>query len=304
MWRPLSWILETIAGIRLYQPPGWTTPAVGSAGATDASGGRSFEAFRSSRALYDLWGPVPDSPYEPYHCATLFAALDRMRSTAEPMPSGPAEVALYENTPALEAAGPPLEPLWLVQGVMVVVDLPGPSTVALGAKLVARGCQPVCTFDNWPHPHANLRPEAVLAMLLRHAPVVAAARAALLPGAPPVWLCDADRLSGSRPSPGRFDNRYFLDDTVLPGTAVLRGAGIGRIVVVKPEGGTALQKDVAAWLADRAKDGFEVYAATADDPALDLRAIQPAREHFPQVGSRADAGGFGTLIPEPSSSGG
>jgi hypothetical protein len=302
MWRPLSWILELIGGARIYVRPGWRTPPVGDLQAPDALGGDGYVALRSARALYEVWGPPPGSPFEPFHCVTLFAALDRLAASREACPPSAVDVAVYEQHPNLQPSDRPLELLWLVQGAMVVVDLEGPSSVALAARLVGLGCQPVCTFDNWPHPSAALNPERVLAFLLRHGPVVARARPSILPSAPPVWICDRDRLTGGRPSPGRFDNRYFLDDTVLPGSAVLRAAGVGRIVVIAPTRAAPLTKDVAAWLADRGKDGFEVLRADVDDDALDIRPIQPVREHFPAVGSRSDAGGFGTLVPEPSSS--
>jgi len=303
MWRPLSWIFEAIGRLRVKNRPTWSMPQVGESRAPDVASSNLWRAHATAEALYDLWGPPQGSPFEPYHCVTLFAALDHPDLKGKASPLGSAQFVPAEVL-ALCKPGPPVQPLWLVQGTLVVLDLDGPASVAAAARLVAGGCQPVCTFDNWPHRRGVLKPEVTLGAMLRHAPVVAAARERLLPSSPPVWVCDRTRLTGARPSPGNFDNRYFLDDTVLPGTRVLRLAAITRIVLVIPVHASTVQRDVRAWLADRRKEGFETWVTAADDPDLDLRPLTLDREHFPAVGSRSDAGGFGALVPEPSSSGG
>lgn len=302
MWSPLSLILEALTKARLYWAKAQNVPAIGASGATDALGGETWKRFATARTLFEIWAPALDSPFEPYHCVTLFAALDRANIAPHPLASSSAQSV--EAVQVLRPTSELLDVQWLTQSTMVVIDLFGPSTVALGARFVQRGCQPVCTFDNWPHPRAVLKPQFTLAALLRHAPVVAAARPLVQVASPPVWLCDRSRLVGSRPSPGGFDNRYYLDDTLLPGTQFLQRNGIGRIVVIGPARDAVLSPDLNAWLADRARDGLEVFAASVDDPHLDVRPVTPKRTHFPRVGSRSDAGGFGSLVPEPSSSGG
>lgn len=254
--------------------------------------------------LFDTWGPVPGSPWEPFHCVTLFAALERI---AAPGPTAPAVAAKLEAGPhlaPLPADAWPDRPPWLMEGTLTVIDLDGPQSVALGARLVRAGAQPVCTFDNWPHQAGVQKPEEVLAQLLRHATTVAAARDALTPSSPPVWLCDRQRLVGGDPRPRQFDNRYFLDDTLLPGTGYLKKAGIGTIVVVQQTASTSMSRDLEAWLADRAADKMAVFVTHLQTEHLEAEPITPVRSHVPKVGLRSDAGGFGRLIPEPSSSGG
>jgi hypothetical protein len=188
---------------------------------------------------------------------------------------------------------------------MVLVDLPGPKSVALAARLVQAGMQPICTFDHWPHDRAGIPAERVLEQLMRHSVVVAEARKRLTPEAPPVWICDSLRLTGGRPAPGHFDNRYYLDDSLLPGPRMLRSAGIERLVLVVPSANATISADLGFWLGERLKDGFQTLRVSIDDAGLEARPFTPSgdRNAF-RVGGRNDAGGFGVLVPVPSEGGG
>lgn len=302
MWRPLSLILEVITNLRYRSRFNRLVPAIGVAGAVDVRGGDTWKRYAKPRSLFEIWAPALDSPYEPYHCVTLFAALDHARISPHPPPPG--VVDRIEEHPVLQSPEQPIEVHWLTQSTMVIIDVFGPSAVALGVRFIQRGCQPVCTFDNWPHPKGVVKPEFALASLLYYSPIVADARPLIKVDSPPVWLCDVSRLVGKRPSPGGFDNRYYLDDTLLPGSNFLKARGIDRIVIIRGRDAHTIAADMQAWLADRARDGFEIFSTHLEDPHLDVKPIQPVRGHFPRVGSRSAAGGFGSLVPEPSSSGG
>lgn len=304
MWRLWSGLLEELGRLRLPLPSRRDV-RVGDPDAADAEGGEGWRDFLSPEALFHAWGPLEDSPWEPYHAVPLFAALDRVA----PGRVGPtASVLQWDRVshPAARPGAPP--PEWLTAQTWTIIDLPGPRAVEVAAWLVtSAGVQPVCTFDHWPHPKGVLKPEHILAELLRWAGTVAGARGRIAADAPPVWICDSDRL-GSRPGrPGEFDNRYYLDDSALPGETILRRAGITRIVYISPGTGELPVADLEGYLADLLRSGMELLHLRITELDPEPRPMSaprtprpPPREGF----HRSSAGGFGTVVPEPSSGGG
>jgi hypothetical protein len=316
MWQPLSKILDYIGRLRVPLGPSKVALQVGFPGADDALGGFDWKNYRTAEALHDVWGPPRDSVWEPYHCVPLFAALDALKSAKWPAtsneawPTAPEEAARIEAGFHLSGAArrEPLGRDWADAGVWVILDLPGVESVTAAARFVLGGYQPVCTFDHWPHPAGLLRPERILAQLLRFAPIVAEARQHLLPASPPVWICDRERL-GTRPGrPHEFDNRYFLDDSLLPGPEALRKAGIQHIVCIVPEPLMNPLEDLSAYLGALRREGFtDIHGAALSDAELrpfDFMAATTPRRFDAAGYQRSSAGGFGRLIPEESSSSG
>ncbi len=330
MWQRWSSFLEALGRLRvpiITQSPSVT---VGDSGGEDAEGGRGWQAYTRTEALFQVWGPLDGSPWEPYHAVPLFAALDRQK----PRSVGPTPQAeLAEGTagtggralgrdrgfvlPPHVRPGQPA-PAWAEPDTMVVVDLPGRTSVEAAAWLVtSAGLQPVCTFDHWPHRSGLLRAERVLAELLRWATTIVNARGRIATDAPPLWICDSTRLGTRRGRPGEFDNRYYLDDSILPAAKVLRRAGIRRVVYLGWDGsldsddapgptGEVPVADLVEWFTELLSDGVLVLHCPVSDPDLRLRPFQapPKRPRFSVRGyRRSAAGGFGTEVPEPSSSG-
>lgn len=310
MWRPWSRILEALGRIRL--PVSFRTDVhVGSAQAVDARGDTGWRAFRSTEDLYRVWGPVPGSPWEPFHCLPLFAAVDRIPRER----LGPTNLSFMP----VKGEDGPLSPLpdharpgapapeWLEPGTWTILDLPGRATVKAGVWLVQAGCQPVCTFDNWPHARGLLKPEEILAELLRWATTVGELRGSLAPDSPPAWICDSERLGRREGRPGEFDNRYFLDDSILPGPRLLAGAGIRRVVYVTSGERTVPVVDLEGYFADLLRAGVEILHEDLANPEVGPRPFSMERTPRPPPRSgyrRSSAGGFGTTVPEPSSGGG
>jgi hypothetical protein len=275
--------------------------------ADDASGSTQWFDYHTSEALFSAWGPLEGSVWEAFHCAPLFAALDRIPLERR----GPTDPAAARE---LEAALAPLRD-WLLEfpdevsgPTWVVVDLPGALSVALAVDLLRGGCQTVCTFDHWPHPAGLLKPERILGQLLRHAPRADAWRAKLSPGAPPAWICDRGRLGGSPGMPREFDNRYFLDDSILPGPDILRQADIQRVLYISEEHGQAPVPDIGAYLQFLQKEkSFTVRCVGMKNPEAgfySLPLVVPDPRYKNRNFQRAAAGGFGSLIPTESSSSG
>jgi len=337
MWRRWSRALELLGSLRV---PFLMKPAkgvsVGDPRIPDAAGGTEWREYLRGDRLFDAWGPHPRSPWVPYHCVPLFAALDSLR----PDQVGPAlpradRPAVAPRTPPAATAGwpppadieppsrpPTIEPTdlppharpgaprpgWIDGVTWTILDLPGRLSVEAATWMItASGCQPVCTFDHWPHPRGLLRPENTLAELLRWVTTVAAARPELTDSSPPLWICDSERLGSRKGQPGDFDNRYYLDDSILPGPLLLRRAGIERAVYVTLPGEEIPLLDLEAYFGDLLALGVEVLWIDLLDPAMQPQPFSAPRT--PRRLKRRDfrpsaAGGFGTEIPQPSSGGG
>jgi hypothetical protein len=302
MWRLWSKLLELLGGFSLPLPHTRRRLQVGSPAAVDAMGSHAWRRFATPEPLFAVWGPLPGSPWEPYHCVPLFASLERIAPEGVGPP--PEEEPIAE--PPTHARPGALPPPWAAADTWVVADLPGPLLVPAAVWLVIAGYQPVCTFDNWPHPNGVLRPERILAQLLYWAPMVEGYRQQLAAGAPPLWLCDRERLGERVGRPGDFDNRYFLDDSLLPGVSVLRQAGIQRVVYLTAASGDLTLSDLSPYFTRLEQAGISAHHALLADPALELHPL-PAARRIPLDESsfrRSAAGGFGTTVPQPSEGGG
>jgi len=318
MWPQWSRILEGLGRMRLGIRPR-TRMVVGDPAAPDARGGTEWQEFLTAETLYEVWGPLEGSPWEPFHAIPLFAALDRL-PRERVGPTNPDKLDLQApldlratgtlvswSLPSHARPGAPPPP-WIDPSTWIVLDLPGRAAVEAAAWLVTgAGVQPVCTFDHWPHPRGLLRPEHILAELLRWASTLAAARGRIAGDAPPLWICDCERLGSREGSPGEFDNRYFLDDSLLPGPGYLIRAGIRRVVYLASEGSDIPVLDLEGCFSDLLAAGLPVDYALISDPSFELRPFAaPPVPRRPKASSfrRSAAGGFGTEVPEPSSGGG
>lgn len=303
MWQRWSRLLELLGrvrvGIKLRR-----SVRVGDPGRADARGGLGWKPFARAERLYDVWGPHPESPWVPFHCVPLFAALDRIRER-DIGPAKPAEEDGWEHPRPNARPGAPA-PEWISPDTWIFVDVPGPDAVEVGTWLVTAGCQPVCTFDNWPHRDGVLKAENVLAELLRWATTIAEARRDLKPDSPPVWICDSQRLGSRKGTGGEFDNRYYLDDSILPGPALLRSAGIRQIVYVTWDLKEVPLVDIEHYMWDLRRAGFGLFHVDLSKGLeMERLDVSPKPRKPPRWGfRRSAAGGFGTEVPEQSSGGG
>jgi hypothetical protein len=314
MWQPLFKFLERLSILGVIRSAPRTLEGFGDPQAPDALGGTGWKAFTRAEPLFQIWGPLEGSPWEAYHAVPLFAALDRMDPSKIGPP--PRETQAQSILPDTVVPGRPV-PAWMTGETLCLVDLPGRAAVQAGVWLVSSGAgQPVCTFDHWPHARAILKPEHILAELLCWAPVMERARGRIRAGATPVWICDATRLGTRDGEPGEFDNRYFLDDSILPPPRLLVREGIRRVVYLSqgagipagatpPVGDAIPLVDLEGWFTDLLVTGIPVFHASVTDPAFALDVFEaPVTRRTFQVARfrRSAAGGFGTEVPMPSES--
>lgn len=301
----------------------------------DAGDGLEWQKYVGSQALFEAWGPRPESPWSPFHRPTLFAVLDKFQRNVYPArPTAPPAEAMPRTAPS-----------WAAPEHAVVLDLPGEAAVAYGAWLArVAGYQPVATFNNWPHRRALVKMERVLGSLLYYADLVDQARKIQEPGAPPAFLLDSYRMGDRTPEILDFDNRYYLMDSDLPSGPMFRKHGIQRVVYVRPPAGIHVrpqpsapsagvelpptEKLVEPWVqydADEMDDMNRYLHDLRKVVGLDLARVDltqwdagPAKDFAPAIRPtpfntstdprfngfrRSAAGGFGVLIPEPGSGG-
>jgi hypothetical protein len=203
-------------------------------------------------------------------------------------------------------------PAWALEpNTMLIVDLPGPRVVSAGLYFAAMGgFQPVCTFDNWPYNFGVLQPERILGTLLYYAVAMTRVREGLTVTSPPMWLCDWDRFRARRPAPGRYDNRYMLEDRLLPGPVMLSRAGIRRVVYVTQDAPPlSAAWDLRPYFIVLKQKGFEVRAMSGQSAETfaeltELRlGVEASFETWSMELVRSSAGGFGGFVPQPSSGG-
>lgn len=83
-------------------------------------------------------------------------------------------------------------------------------------------------------------------------------RQGLAPDAPSLWICDRERLCERRGRPSEFGNRYYLDDSLLPGPGVLARNDIDRMVYVVPEASGDPLADLQSYLSEFLQAGITV----------------------------------------------
>lgn len=306
-WKPFE-ILGRVGLVRRKLDLGDLT--LGAPDAMDVTGDAQWRDAADARKLHDLWGPPQSSAWSGYHRPTLFAALDSIPS-ARVFPAAP---------PGLDAASAPRQlPSWFGPRTAVILDVPGDAAVAYGALLCLRGgYAPVATFNNWPHARGVIPVHRALAALLHYSPWAREGwdRIEDKDAAPPVFLADSARIGAANVKPRDFDNRYYLLETDLPSGATLAARGIETLVYVHDPGDVPPESDdLNGYLHEAAKRVRVQHASVSFvswgfhepaplDVAIRKTPFTTTRDPAFRGYRRNAAGGFGVLVPEPSSGGG
>jgi hypothetical protein len=248
--------------------------------------------------VFDVWAP-PGGLWSPWVKPVLFAHMKA--------PAYKGEVVLPT---------PPAMP-WLTRAdktVALVIDLPGPLGVSIALEPARLGYRPVPLYNAVPGPAG-----AVVVCDLD--PVVTALwdvtpeldRLNLPYDAPPAFLLDADRRHGTgrSPQPGMFDNRSVSLPTDFPSANVLIASGIRRVVLIQSD--VDPPEDLAHTLLRWQQAGIAIEAVSPLTPAADPVAITVRRppmyrllwqRMLATIGlRRSPLGGFGGVLPIPSSGG-
>jgi hypothetical protein len=259
--------------------------------------------------LFETWAP-PDSVWSRWAKPALFA--ETAASTVIPGVIPGAGPGLPETPP------PPASPreetrLRVLEDTATafILDLPGAQSVELGLALARAGYRPVPLFNTADHPAAVVSVRPILDQLKAGAEEVR--RLPSRPGAPPAFLLDSGRGAGL-PGPGKFDNRWIVFPQDFPSATFLVSQGVRRVVLLQPRTpADQPQEDLAHVLRRWQEAGVEIYLQdpSIDEPPRPLTVQRPssfrnlAYRAFALFGlKRNSAGGFGSIIPVPSASGG
>jgi hypothetical protein len=203
----------------------------------------------------------------------------------------------------------------LDRGTALLIELPRQRAVEYGIGAARIGYWPVRIFNCADGPGAVLNVKGVLELLARGAQELSGLRIPI--DAPPAFLLDSHRMKpeGSL-LPGSFDNRYIILPQDFPSAGFLKAHGITRVVwirqsstMTKLTNGKA--EDLAHVLCRWQEAGLALHASDVDARGTEpIRVTRPSQfrslfyRAFALLGLRRNsAGGFGGIIPQPSSGG-
>lgn len=253
--------------------------------------------------LFEVWAPE-ESVWSRWAKPALFAG------GAPALAAQPAQAVNPMPVHSLDPQTGSFNPGGLDTWTAFVVDMPGERSVEIGMALARSGYRPVPLFNTAYHLGAIVPVEAILKRLRDGADELQGL--AIPPDAPPVFLLDSQRLAPlTPPAPGKFDNRWAAFPQDFPSANFLLSNGIRRVVLLQDE---RLQDkprtDLAHVLLRWQGGGVEIYIQDPDGN-MSPRPLQVAKPSaFRSLFYRAltlsglrrsSAGGFGSVIPIPSS---
>lgn len=254
--------------------------------------------------LYEVWAP-PESVWSRWAKPALFAELNAATFSSLGADAPPAGEEL-------EPVQPPPDfqvDVWTA----FIVDVPGARAVEIGMAMARAGYRPVPLFNTAYHPFAIVPVNEIVRRLQEGAAELSGLPIA--PDSPPSFLLDSNRLDPKAPAtPGRFDNRWAVFPQDFPSATFLRSRGIRRVVVLQAEllqGKPRL--DLSHVLLRWKEAGLELYVqdpeGTQSPRPMEVERPSAFRSLFHRALTagglrRNSAGGFGSIIPQPSQSSG
>lgn len=250
-------------------------------------------AVVSSEDAFAAWAPEGGS-WSDWAKPVIFVQ-DTDTLPADPLPDA-AEPA-FAGTVPLDSA--------------VVVDLPGADSVRAGLALAARGFRPVPLFNGTDGPSAVIDVRPIVAAL--GAGVEVLTRMTLPAAAPPAFLLDS-RRNGPFPEvrPGSYDNRWVTLPQDFPSASLLISRGI-RTANILQHGSSAVAPDLAHVLKRWQDHGIRLQVIDPQGSALPSAITVTAPSGFKLAWyaaiavlglRRSNVGGFGSAVPEQTSSSG
>lgn len=254
--------------------------------------------------LFEVWAP-PESVWSHWAKPALFAELTpaAFSNLGADAPADGVEPEALKPPPDYQVD------VWTA----FVVDVPGARAVEIGMAMARAGYRPVPLFNTAYHPFAIVPVNEIVRRLQEGAAELPGLR--IPPDAPPTFLLDSNRLDPKAPaSPGKFDNRWAVFPQDFPSASFLRSRGIQRVVLLQSD--MLLGKprlDLAHVLLRWKEAGIELYAQDPENtvPPFPMEVDRPSafRSLFHRALTlaglrRNSAGGFGSIVPQPSQSSG
>jgi hypothetical protein len=251
--------------------------------------------------IYNVWSP-PAGPWSDWVKPVLFAHLDANAVLSiEDLPIGPVDVSYAPRADGTTA---------------LVLDLAGSTAVWLALELARIGYRPVPLYNAAPALPGQIPVCDIWPIMSALATVTNELDKLNVPfNAPPAFLLDFQRRVGkgvgARPTPGMFDNRSVSLPTDFPSANYLQSHAVKRVLLIQQDS-LAPQVDLAHTLLRWQQAGIAIEAVSLFDPATihPLQVSKPPlfrtlwQRLFALGGlTRSPLGGFGGVLPIPSSGG-
>ena len=201
--------IEDHDAIELQKKDGWNVGsdaklALADRSTSDSKSSLDWSGYTDPTKLLKAYNPKA-AQWQPYVVPTLVQSLQQasLKGQLAPVHSASMEEAYARGLGMKEL----LKSSKNAPGTLLVVDLPGPESVAYGAAL-ADVADVILGFDNWPHPLGVVPSQQTLGALLYYAQEVEEKAAQRPAEAPAVLLLDSRRLSAYSDDSDQFDNRY------------------------------------------------------------------------------------------------
>jgi len=250
----------------------------------------------NSKECFARWAPQ-DSLWSAWAKPTLFVSMDRLELNRLNVVS---EVFEQVHLPGAD------------QGCALIVELEGVLSIRFGLHAAAAGYRPVPLYNCWSDagtveavPTQSLMNELAKGALVLESKGLGS-------DAPPAFLLDQNRLKGKETLvPGDFDNRWMVFPQDFPSARYMKDHGIKYVLWITREPAEP-SRDLVHILYQWQTEGIPIHARTL--PADTSKLIHVSRPSgFQSLWHRAlailkfkrnSAGGFGSVIPDPSSSSG
>ena len=227
-----------------------------------------------------------------------------------------AKPVAFVNAHQLSAASPdaaPVDlrvPLAFDSATAVIVDLPGAEAVQAGLQLAERGFCPVPLFNGTSGLSAAIDVQPIVRALVDGAAQLKARPPA--PAAPPAFLLDSRRRgTGVTLKPGVYDNRWVTFPQDFPSGALLVNRGIRNATLLQ-RGNPPIEPDLAHVLRRWQEHGVTLRTIDVSTGQTTEGVTIPKPSGFKLAWyaaiallglRRSNVGGFGSAIPERTSSG-
>lgn len=202
-------------------------------------------------------------------------------------------------------------PLTIDSSSIVIVDLPGAESVQAGLLLAQRGFCPVPLFNGTSGPSPAIDVQPIARALVAGAESLKLRTIA--PASTPAFLLDSRRRgAGVTLKPGVYDNRWVALPQDFPSGALLVSRGF-RSATLLQRGPSSVPPDLAHVLRRWQDHGMTIRTAdiTTGQVAEGVSIPKPSGFRLAWYATiallglrRSNVGGFGSAIPEQTSSGG
>ncbi|MDQ3010328.1 MAG: hypothetical protein M3X11_06460 [Acidobacteriota bacterium] len=194
-----------------------------------------------------------DAQWQPFFVPTLVQSLSQVSLNSQIKPLRTGEMAdaygRAEGLRSLIASSPN------ANQTLIISDLPGPASVALGAAM-ADTATVIPVFDNWPHPLGVVRSHETLGAMVYYAHEIEEKRSKVPENAPALMLLDGNRLATYTDQDTQFDNRYLAK---VPPADQLKQRGIQQVIyLTKDQTQTAELDDINDDFVEWQKNGINV----------------------------------------------